>query len=288
MNNTRKQRKTTQPRSLNQTYRNHEPINIQSTCRIGVCGLRLCGNSRGRMASLRAVVLKSFADHVGPKLLLMSGRSDFWPTNVGSMARIACDARVPILFQSETSPKAYVAVSSSGERLPLEIYQTFATSKDTGRKPQLVHELVKQCAKGGERTIYIGGLALGLLICGENNLLANKQSRRNRGYIRFNAALNVFERLRLIFNGAHTKMGNWGKLERRFEFLSAGKRWALYATNNDRKEWGASTLRAYYNGSRIATSEAIERNCDVPAFLDTSDDDRCRILILDIPGSLLL
>lgn len=292
MKKTGKQQSFTHLRSHNLTHLHHEPIGIQSTCRIGVGGLRTRGNSRGLTSSLREAALLAFDKFVGPKLLLMAGYLGFWPASVDDVVLVAQDAHVPILFETkQRSPKAaYMAVLPNGQRLPLKIYQKFATSKDANRQPELVRELVKQCGKNGERTIHICGITLGLLICGENNVLSNEQSNRsepNRPYVRFHAGLNLFGDLRLVFNGAHTKMGNWGKLERRFEFLSSGERWALYATNNSTEDWGASTLRAYYNGFRIATSEGPEPNCEVPASILTSKNDRCRILTLDIPGSLL-
>ncbi len=90
-------------------------------------------------------------------------------------------------------------------------------------------------------------------------------------------------------------MGEWGKLERRFESLSANKRWFFYATNNRGKSWGSSTLRAYYDGYKIATSAGRPeftaplkgQRRGIPAALVTSKNNRVRILTLDIPGNLL-
>jgi hypothetical protein len=290
---TNKQKDFIQPRSHNLTHLHYEPIDIQATYRIGICGLRIPGNSKELTSALREVALKSFGTDVNPKkLMLMAGRlacghGSGWPTAVRDIAQIAVDARVPILFELESPPNVagYTAVLPNGERLALEIYQLFAKSECANRHPELVEELLRQCGRAGERSIHICGITLGLLICGENNVLANEQGKGNRPYVRFHGGSTLFPHLRLIFNGAHTKMGNWGKLERRFEFLSSGKRWALYATNNGKGEWGASTLRAYYDGSRIATSKGPEPNCRVPACICTSKNDRCRILTLDIPGS---
>jgi hypothetical protein len=292
-----KQQSHSQPPSLNRTYRHHEPIEAGSTCRIGVCGFRTCGTSQELTYALKEAALNAFGTFAGPKLLLLAGSLHSWPTSVNEIRRIARAAHVPILFECEIQGRAaYMAVPAKGRQLPLKIYQLFIDSNQANREPGRVEELIGQCKKDGKRTIHISGITLGLLVCGENNVLANKQgdtSQVNRAYVRGHDGSNLFRHLRLIFNGAHTKMGEFGKLKRRFEFLSSGRRWALYATNNKRansekeQEWGVSTLQAYYNGSRIATSEGPDPNCKVPTSIFTSGNDQCRILTLDIAGHLL-
>ena len=197
------------------------------------------------------------------------------------------------------------------KRCPLELYQQFPDSKRA--TPDAVWNLLTQCdrkAKDG-RVVCIGGIAIGLLICGENNILANKQKEENRAYVRHFPAANLFQGVRVLFNGAHTSMGEWGKIERRFEFLSSEKRWLLYATNNKKKNWGSSAVRVYYDGCNVATSNAPtsksgvttgqngritwsvplkrsrEKKFQIPAALVTSKDNRCIILTLDIPAKLL-
>jgi hypothetical protein len=234
-----------------------------------------------------------------------------WPT-VDQIAGVARNTKLPILFQTiepETKP-FYTAVSGAGKKLPLEVYQQFSTGKNA--TPEAVKGLVKECNPSGERAIDIAGLTVGLLICGENNVLTNKRSDHNRGVrVRHSRARDLFRGVRLIFNGAHTKMGNWGKLEWRFRFLSKHKRWFFYATNNNdkREKWGKSTLCVYYNRRRIATSAGLEQRGtakqevngkikwedvhlrgqkDPISFaLVTSKHDRCIILTVDIPGKLL-
>lgn len=295
MRNAREPKNLPQGRSLNTTYLRHEPISIGSTYRIGICGLRKRGTSIGMTTSVCEAVHRAFNPFSGPKLLLMAGSLPFWPKGIGDIRKVAKVGNVTILFEATVHPRkrAYMAILPNGKPLPLRIYQSFATSADANNQPELVEELIKQCGKDGERTIHLCGIKMGLLICGEINVLSNEQGNikdRNRPYIRFHRSdtgVQLFAHLRLVFNGAHTKMGEWSKLDRRFRFLSSGKRWALYATNNDKTAWGTSTLRAYYNGIRVATSRGPEPNWDLPVNVLTSTNDRCRILTLDLPAHCL-
>jgi hypothetical protein len=292
----------TPPLSFNKTHLQQTSIDLESTYRLGVCGFRIRGN-RKLVRSLSEAVGKAFNRADVHKLLLLPGhrKKKYWPT-ADEIAGVAKAEKLPILFETMegASKPFYTAVSRTGKRLRLEVYQRFSTCKEA--KPVAVKELVDECNPRGMRVVHIGDFTLGLLICGENNVLANKQDDYNRAYVRHGPFSNLFPGIRLIFNGAHTKMGEWGKLERRFEFLSANKRWFFYATNNDQKTWGSSTLRIYYDGCKIATSigpASTEVNRDIswnvtlkgqkyqiPAAVVTSKDDRCRILTLDIPRKL--
>jgi len=302
MNETGRQR--TIPPSSNKTHQQRTPIEADCTYRIGLCGFRISG-SRQLVPSLKEAVLAAFSGADREKLLLLPGRwkcgswecRNSWPT-VDQIAEVALAAKLPILFETiGAAPRPfYTAVSDTGKELPLKLYQQFWNCKNATK--DAVEGLVKECDLKGLRAVHLGGLTLGLLICGENNVLANKQSDDNRAHVRHSPdspAASLFPRVRIIFNGTHSKMGEWGKLERRFESLSANKRWFFYATNNKGKSWGSSMLRAYYDGYKIATSaEPPEftaplkgQRHGIPAALVTSKNNRVRILTLDIPGNLL-
>lgn len=65
----------------------------------------------------------------------------------------------------------------------------------------------------------------------------------------------------VVFDGAHTEMGNLGKLWKRFEWLSADPpgrrpRPALFATNNTKGSWGR-TLGAWWGGEKLATGATV-------------------------------
>jgi hypothetical protein len=311
VNKSGKKQEAAQCLSCNETHLQRTPIDVESTCRLGLCGFRICGNRQLVPSLSRAVQAAFNKTHHGQKLLVLPGRWGPWPI-VDEIAGVARDAKLHILFETETKESAphgvYTAVSHTGKLLPLKLYQRFWNCKNA--TPERVQILINECNSTGMRVVHLGAFTLGLLICGENNVIANRQADDNRAYVRHDLASKLFRGVRLIFNGAHDKMGEWGKLERRFEFLSKRKRWLFYATNNRGKNWGKSTLRIYYDGCKIATSIGPDSNgaaaaevngsiswnvtlkgqgrkYQIPAALVTSNDDRCRILTLDIPGKLL-
>ncbi len=88
-----------------------------------------------------------------------------------------------------------------------------------------------------ERLFKVGSKKVRLIICGENNILRNKQKQGNkvafRSYDndlqkRFNSILKDTD---VFLNPAHTPMGNIGKLKKRWAYLSEGGRSSLFTTN---------------------------------------------------------
>ncbi len=206
MNETGRQR--TIPPSSNKTHRQRAPVDADSTYRIGLCGFRISGK-RQLVPSLKEAVLAAFSGADREKLLLLPGRwkcgrwecRNSWPT-VDQIAEVALAAKVPILFETigATPRPFYTAVSDTGRKLPIKLYQQFCDCKNATK--DAVAGLVKECDPKELRAVHLGGLTLGLLICGENNVLANKQSEGNRAYIRHSpdsTAASLFPRVQIIF-----------------------------------------------------------------------------------------
>lgn len=109
------------------------------------------------------------------------------------------------------------------------------------------------------------GIGIGILSCGENNILKNSQKHQNKKvYVRYheNEQISLWKKssIHMIFNGAHTIMGNWGKLDYRFKQLSEIYGLYLYSTNNTSSSWGKSALRIYSKGKLIADSSSVYKN----------------------------
>jgi hypothetical protein len=252
-----------------------------------------------RPSSLRGVLAdafpKIFEGHDGPRLALLPGvvlTGKRWPAGTDEVCEAAEKNQVTVLFEcmEDDGRRAYRAFSSAKGLLPVEIYQRFADSARANANPELVAGLVADCGKGKERTVNLDGLPVGLLACGENNIFENLQINGNEARVRHHPGADLFGHVRVVFNGAHTRMGNWGKLERRFEYLSREKRWAFYATNINGETWGASAVRAYYDGKKIADSSMrTSMNSPVPvrSVADNPARDRFIALALNIPGTML-
>jgi hypothetical protein len=238
-----------------------------------------------------------FKDHQGPRIALHSGyviRREPWPAGTDEVCAAAENHEVAALFETALQPddRAYLAYQPRKGLLPLRLYQRFKDSTDANADPAIVAELVEDCGPNRQRTINLAGLPLGLLICGENNVLTNDQGDGNRAFVRHHPDAKLFEGVGVVFNGAHTTMGNWGKINRRLGFLSDGDRWAFYATNCVNESWGSSTVRGYYNGALVADSSmrtvAPPPDVTVRRFNDDESTDRYLALAFDIPGRLLV
>lgn len=90
-----------------------------------------------------------------------------------------------------------------------------------------------------KRCFKVKNKIIRLIICGENNILRNKQKENNK--IRFrldNNKLNtqfqsIVKDTDIFLNPAHTPMGNLDKLKKRWSYLSKNSGVCLFATNED-------------------------------------------------------
>jgi hypothetical protein len=90
-----------------------------------------------------------------------------------------------------------------------------------------------------ERLFNIGNKNVRLIICGENNILRNKQKENNDVCFRIddNDLINQFQSVvkgtDIFLNSAHTPMGNLDKLKKRWVYLSQNNRICLFTTNEE-------------------------------------------------------
>lgn len=213
-----------------------------------------------RTAALRRLLTAIIETAGGPVALLLPGVCAGWPLDESAVAQLAEEHNATVLFECVTA--GWRVAAADGSVLPWAAWQSFGSSKEADRDPGRVQKLVEAGEPGGERRLLLGGHDVGLLACGENNVLRNAQSRGNAVSVRHGAAGRLFPGATVVFNGAHTEMGNWPKLQRRFEWLSADPpgdepRLALFATNNTRGSWGG-VLRAWWGGKRLATGVGVD------------------------------
>lgn len=112
-----------------------------------------------------------------------------------------------------------------------DIKQLFSESSQA--KPEIVEELVERLEN--ERKVEVEKNICRLVICGENNMLMNRQSEGNKVYFRVPELYDRFERIYknadVFLNPAHTPMGNLGKMRKRWSFLSRDARLCVFTTN---------------------------------------------------------
>lgn len=241
-----------------------------------------------RDAALRrllAAITVSTAEAGAPQVVLLPGVCAGWPHGEQAIARVAAETGSTILFECVLS--GWRVVDPGGSVRPWSSWQMFGSSRDADRDPGVVRRLVEAGLPGGERRVLLGGHHIGLIACGENNLLRNAQRDGNRVSVRHSAADRLFPGAGVVFNGVHTEMGNLGKIWKRFEWLSSdppgdGPRLCLFATNNTKGAWGR-TLGAWWGGTRLANGWRVlppGAACDIR--LVTDEMDQARAIVIDV------
>lgn len=278
--------------SRNATARRKPNIDLAAKYRIAVVSFGT-GAPKTLDASLREAIGRAFDGFPGKRLALLPGVQEYgkrrWPS-CSLVSEVLDEHNASGLFEAfdESGHKAYRAHDAKKGLVDVALIQSFTTSKNAIR--ETVETLVDQSQQGGQRTVNVGGIPVGLLICGENNVLANRQSEDNKVHMRHKVPGTLFGHVPIIFNGAHTTMGNWGKLEKRFQHLSTKKRLCFYATNCENEGWGRSSLRAYYNGKLIADSQRVLSGGPGAIRLEesTAETGGWVMLSMDISGDKLL
>lgn len=106
-------------------------------------------------------------------------------------------------------------------------------------------ENVSKALEDGTRVVTIKGKRVGVLLCGENNIIRNKN--HSTPVLRNPDLSWPYHTYDALVNPSHTSMGQWNLLHKRFEFFSSGGRHLLYCTNNRWQSWRTS-LCVYRDG----------------------------------------
>lgn len=155
-----------------------------------------------------------------------------------------------------------------GKLLPKRMLQGFWESKQVKQRTD-DYAKVANGIFNRERTVEIDGIRFLLIVCGENNLLTNEQKNANKVKLRHEIDGQNLENLNnlnhdIVFNPAHTQMGNLGKMKRRWEALSLPReegvsRLAIFVTNTNKKR-GRSSMYVFKNGKEIPLTEKTGRS----------------------------
>lgn len=212
-----------------------------------------------------------------PRIVLLPGYEEKydWPCANTRVLELVREHGAAIIFEQRSSIGIlWQAYEILGGPL-VEIRQKFIDSKEANLEQGLVRELIRECQPGGKRTIRLSGLDIGLLSCGENNVLINHQIDKNRVSVRHNLQETLLDHVQVIHNGAHSNMGNWDKLNKRFEFLSSKARMAIFSTNNSFGSWKAA-VRVYIDGTLMADGEGVRNRNSTYSIRVLRDQDQER------------
>lgn len=160
----------------------------------------------------------------------------------------------------------------NGERTEHAIRQVFTQGSAVAKRND-AYASVADDVFSGRRTLELGGVKFLLLVCGENNLLANVQSdlrEKNRVILRHSVPekSQTLQALReqdhdVVLNPAHTEMGNLGKHCRRWSWWSVPgtgmqDRYCFFNANVLRDKPGGAAIYGYHNGKKVLQSPWAE------------------------------
>jgi len=151
--------------------------------------------------------------------------------------------------------------------------QRFAQGAEATR--QAVAQLTEGYLKG-ERAIQLEHTCIRVLLCGENNVLRNTRAKGYAAGPRY-PDLGWDLKYDVLVNPAHTTMGQWNLLHRRFAYLSQGGRTALYCTNNAHQGW--RTALCVYRDGKLVVMGDLKGAADLPHHVE----DAWRLVTIDIP-----
>ena len=207
----------------------------------------------------------------GTDLVLFSGWTLRNKEELGEVVRRTAGTTQTVILEvgfglrAKDASEGYYVISP-GKDGPAALKQEFATSDDVNNDRDRINSYLDKVVK--ERCFNISGRKMRLIICGENNVLRNIQSQGNAVTCRIDdegsrRRLDAILRDTDVFlNPSHTPMGNLGKMQKRWEFLSMDGRAALFVTNENpgrgRNLAKRSLSYAFQDGARKQTAHELD------------------------------
>lgn len=164
-----------------------------------------------RSAGLVTALSEAFsAPAVGPRIVLLPGWTTKWPVVDDVVVDVCRKHEASVLFERCLgNTGTWTAFDGSGAPLGVEVNQVLSDSGQADREPETVDALLRQCASGGSRTVRLAGTDVGLLSCGENNVLKCAQARGNEVSVRHHPESSIFDHVaRRVQRGA--QQATWG------------------------------------------------------------------------------
>ena len=250
-------------------------------------------NLKYRSDSVKEIFEEIVEGYNGPQLLLLPGAiPGYTRAHLKEITVLAQKHGVGLIVECENDEtKAKRCYLSYDPRNGWDLKQFVQVFHNNKAKKEKVKELLDYL-RAGLRTFKNNGAPISILVCGENNILQNRQETKNKDVAvrHFEGKKNLLKNdlsSNIVFNGSHTIMGNWGKLHNRFCKLSSAKRLFIYSTNNTSKYWGKSAIKIYYNGKSIADSHKIHDEKEFQMSLHKNKKSKFQVLTLDLPKSFL-
>lgn len=139
-----------------------------------------------------------------------------------------------------------------------------------GNDPKNKYKNLSDEIESNKRDFQIGKINFRVLLCGENNYFKNerKNTEINKAVIRYKD-ISWNYKYDVLLNPAHTTMGQWNLLNKRFEKLSENNKTVIFTTNKGKnnckgnieeiKSW-STALRVYKDGKLYIDGELKDVN----------------------------
>ena len=150
-----------------------------------------------------------------------------------------------------------------GKLINMHTFQFFTTSDTIENNDFLAEAFVNELET--RRQFEIGACKCLVLLCGENNILKNIQSEKNKATIRIDDKnlqkrfRNIIKGVKLILNPIHMPQpGNQNKLHKRRDYFSRNNRIYISTNNCEILSSNAKSIQyAYFNGGELERTECI-------------------------------
>jgi hypothetical protein len=200
-------------------------------------------------------------------LILFSGYTLGLEEHVLMLKKRIVNKRITSVFELKGDGGGYENnrqyLLSNGLVKKLRTHQLFAESNEIKNNKKLAEGFIDELIR--TRHFEVNGAKVLLLLCGENNILKNKQNEGNKVVFRFNEDKQLTKRFndiikqtQIVLNPIHTPMGNQGKMHERRKWLSENNRYYFSASNTKKtnKNLHLKSLQyAYFNGEPIVENE---------------------------------
>lgn len=215
------------------------------------------------------------AEH-GAKVLVLPGYS-LGPgrDEPAAIQQFADAAGVSILAEAHNTSQAQDTYCFRPNQGPLGPFiQCFHQGANATR--DAVRQVTEEFGKR-KRLFEVEGKIIGVLLCGENNILRNA---KRYGYKPQPRHQNIEWPLAydILVNPAHTSMGEWHLLHKRFAYFSQGGRTFMYCTNNTRSSWRTG-LCVYQDGKKLVMGDDLTETRRLPTHV--ADD--WRLVTIELP-----
>jgi hypothetical protein len=145
-----------------------------------------------------------------------------------------------------------------------KMIQRFVDSEAANKNKEQVAQVLEDF-KSGNRIITLDNKRIGILLCGENNILRNVD--HDNPVPRY-SDIEWFWDYEVLINPAHTIMGEPHLIQKRLEYFSQGNRTAIHCTNDTTLSNKAKRAIYIYQDGKLIANGDLENYKHLPVHIE--------------------